>query len=1551
MKRTKIMLLIATTVLGAGLLSGCSKKHEHSYGEWEVKDSATHTHDGVQHRDCDCGECEEAPLPKTNAHEWSEWQITKPATHTEDGIRTRTCPCGASENEVISKTNGHEWGEWIITEEPTHTKNGTRERTCACGEKESAPHEAGDWILDQAAAYGVVGSHHKECTVCGYVMQTEEIPALGHNYVNGVCTRCGEEEPLGYALVTDASTLKAGDVLVLGCAASNKAAGPMGGNTYFASVDATINDGVLNSENAIELALSGSSAAWTLTTSEGVISTAEAKKLNLTNNGSTTWTITISNNSASITSSTSSYGTIKYNSQSPRFLNYASGQTAIEIYKKIVPACKHPNKVPHPAVSAGCLTTGNDLYYTCPDCEKILAADGVTELDAIPTKPATGHNYPNNGAYTVKLQPTCTSAGSKERTCLTCGNKDVVSIPVDSSAHSLKLNIGKEATQSETGIERHYVCELCGKKFWDSNASQEITDENDLITPIVTCEHTTTGGWVEGEDSHSHVCSKCGESYDVELHTYGEGEETPSTCTTQGKITYTCTKCGHVKEEILDLKAHTHVSVAKVDSTFEQTGVEAHYECSECHKLFTKVSEQYIEVSAQDLVIPTKEHAFNGEYQHNDTEHWRMCSDAGYETLEGEHVNHTFVKNTALSEEPTASSEGILVEECVCGATRKSLVNPLKSIESFEKYTSSSLEEGYYILEEGGYYVGNTNGDRIDNGTAPTLSGTTITGADPSIIYHITEVDGYWVLFNEAVSKYIATGGKNKGKMVSNVSDDTKFSVTIDSTNHTFDFENLARSQASSDSANKWLHRNQALGWGTYSSSTGKPLTLYKGVQTTKVAIRYEDGEGNKVASSVGVPGASLKMNDGSSLPKEGYYVSGWQDAEGNEVNLTKFPSESMIVYPVWSERTVEYTVKYQPNYSGATEYSTTVAENATHSVLDVTDTKLGYSRVGYTFAGWKDAAGTIVSAGASQKITADLTLTAQWEKINYKFTFTATGGECTNESQVFTIDDGSLVIPSFEGTAPAAKKFDCWTVAGVDKQPGETIAITSETPEETALVAKWGALDLTATYELDGGTNNDKNVSTFTVDDAAHTLYHPTKEGFVFTGWTIDGQPVSTIKKGTSENVTVTANWAEAVNKHYQLVESVEGVEDLSGEYLLVAQKGDKYYAFDSVLNDLDQSQNLEEVVINEGMIVAPDAYAVQIEKLENGSYSIKTSNGVSVGQSGSSANVAVRASEYSITDEGIKTGDYFLKMNTNDVRFRFYKSGQTDVKLYKLVEYTELAEQFEVMQDGHFEQNSSTVFVENAKVENGQAIITASENGQLFTIKAETGKVIKSISVELDQTYTVWAKTAKDEVFREVKNGKFADEVMTKAKRAGGVPDIVNLPEGVTSVMVQATAGGDVTLSALSVNTAIEVVRDLGFFYEEGVITRGQLHFDVDVKFVTENVAEYGFLMTTDLSKDPTELGTWDIFDEALVEGYKKYADITSLTLGTANLSKQIKVVFYTIDNDANLVMSEVVVASFNDLVMAHSEDLVVDLVKEGTLSDAQEVFTNYRASLFVE
>ena len=118
-------------------------------------------------------------------------------------------------------------GAWYTVTEPTCTEMGTARHDCErCDyfEEKSIPatgHTPSDWIVDKEPDYGINGSKHKECTVCGITLETAVIPALFHTYEEVVtaptcteqgytthtCTKCGDSyvdsyvEALGHSVV------------------------------------------------------------------------------------------------------------------------------------------------------------------------------------------------------------------------------------------------------------------------------------------------------------------------------------------------------------------------------------------------------------------------------------------------------------------------------------------------------------------------------------------------------------------------------------------------------------------------------------------------------------------------------------------------------------------------------------------------------------------------------------------------------------------------------------------------------------------------------------------------------------------------------------------------------------------------------------------------------------------------------------------------------------------------------------------------------------------------------------------------------------------------------------------------------------------------------------------------------------------------------------------------------------------------------------------------------------------------------------------------------
>ena len=180
----------AGTQLGHAWASDWSKDTDNHWKECsrchEKKDEAAHDYgsDNI---------CDTCGYDKTVPHTHNLTLVpAKAPTCTEKGNTAYyTCDgcdkwfedaTGASEitdkTSVILAATGHSASDWK-SDNTDHWKECT---VVGCGviiEGSKAAHTAGEWIIDTPATATTSGSKHKECTVCGYTMATETIPATG----------------------------------------------------------------------------------------------------------------------------------------------------------------------------------------------------------------------------------------------------------------------------------------------------------------------------------------------------------------------------------------------------------------------------------------------------------------------------------------------------------------------------------------------------------------------------------------------------------------------------------------------------------------------------------------------------------------------------------------------------------------------------------------------------------------------------------------------------------------------------------------------------------------------------------------------------------------------------------------------------------------------------------------------------------------------------------------------------------------------------------------------------------------------------------------------------------------------------------------------------------------------------------------------------------------------------------------------------------------------------------------------------------------------------
>ncbi|RGG70694.1 hypothetical protein DWW94_09575 [Ruminococcus sp. AF17-6] len=223
----------------------------------------------------------------------------------------------------------------------------------------------------------------------------------------------------------------------------------------------------------------------------------------------------------------------------------------------------------------------------------------------------TSHTY---GSAVVTKQPTCTSEGTKTKTCTQCGA--TVTETIAKLSHSYTTTV-VAPTCTTDGYTLH-KCSVCGTSYKDSTTKATVHSYGSAVVtkqPTCTSEGTKTktctqcGATVSetiAKLSHSytttvvaptcttdgytlHKCSVCGTSYKDNTtkatgHSFGNSVVTKQpTCTSEGAAIKTCTKCNATVTEKLPAKGHTAVTDKGYPATCTTAGKTDGSHCSVCN--------------------------------------------------------------------------------------------------------------------------------------------------------------------------------------------------------------------------------------------------------------------------------------------------------------------------------------------------------------------------------------------------------------------------------------------------------------------------------------------------------------------------------------------------------------------------------------------------------------------------------------------------------------------------------------------------------------------------------------------------------------------------------------------------------------------------------------------------------------------------------------------------------------------------------------------------------------------------------------------------------
>ena len=270
--------------------------------------------------------------------------------------------------------------------------------------------------------------------------------------------------------------------------------------------------------------------------------------------------------------------------------------------------------------------------------------------------------------------------------------------------------------------------------------------------------------------------------------------------------------------------------------------------------------------------------------------------------------------------------------------------------------------------------------------------------------------------------------------------------------------------------------------------------------------VTFDSMGGSDVASIEGTA-VSYVAEKPADPTKDGVKFLGWfTDRECTKAfDWSVEVVKHITLYAGWAEDV--YTVTYDMAGGQGTVSEQRVAAGKT--VIAPSEP----TKEGFAFDGWYLGDDEFDFSAA---ITGNITLTAHWKQV-FTVTFDTDGGSAVQKQTV--VKDGYAVAP--DHPTKEGFEFAGWTLGN------QKFVFSTPITSDITLIASWTIPEegFTVTYQVDDG---EKFTQTVAKGGKATAPQEPTREGFVFDGWYLDGNEFDFSAPITSD-ITLTAHWKDA--------------------------------------------------------------------------------------------------------------------------------------------------------------------------------------------------------------------------------------------------------------------------------------------------------------------------------------------------------------------------------------------------------------------------------------
>ena len=217
--------------------------------------------------------------------------------------------------------------------------------------------------------------------------------------------------------------------------------------------------------------------------------------------------------------------------------------------------------------------------------------------------------------------------------------------------------------------------------------------------------------------------------------------------------------------------------------------------------------------------------------------------------------------------------------------------------------------------------------------------------------------------------------------------------------------------------------------------------------------------------------------------------------------------------------------------YTNASKQWTKTSDATLYAGWEVIGTKLPIIEKEGNTCTWIDNNGSSFDSGQTgYTILTNKTLTARCLPNSYVLTVDPNGGKWNNTISASTVPRNYGT--EYEVANPTRKgyTFTGWTKSGAGSWNSETNKYTFG-PGAGTLTANWTPIKYNIKYELDGGVLSITNPTEYTVETETFTLNNPTKEGYIFKGWS------TSLTSTSSYNATMTVEKGSTGDKEFRAV------------------------------------------------------------------------------------------------------------------------------------------------------------------------------------------------------------------------------------------------------------------------------------------------------------------------------------------------------------------------------------------------------------------------------